>query len=125
MKKLIIDKSNVTLHKNMNRKNLSLDTKKADSLKKNIVKQLDAISKSLDQIEAILNRMAMKKSFQDEYNGFAIQCARKCVSQAQASRSLIMNIDAKYSEDQKSILIQDLDDRISFLEKKIAKMNKE
>lgn len=122
MKKLSFDKVNVELHKNMNKKTLSLDTKKADASKKNIMKQLDTVAKSLNQIEATLNRMAMKKAFSDEYNGFAIQCAKKCTSQAQAARSLIMNLDAKYNDDQKSVLIQDLDDRISFLEKKISEL---
>jgi len=122
MKKLSFDKVNVELHKNMNKKTLSLDTKKADASKKNIMKQLDVIAKSLNQLESILNRMSMKKSFSDEYNAFAISCAKKCTSQAQAARSLIMNLDSKYNEDQKSVLIKDLDDRISFLEKKISEL---
>ena len=120
MKKLSFDKVNVELHNNMNKKTLSLDTKKADASKKNIMKQLDIIAKSLNQLESILNRMSMKKSFSDEYNAFALSCAKKCTSQAQAARSLIMNLDTKYNEDQKSVLIKDLDDRISFLEKKIS-----
>ncbi len=122
MKKLILDKTNVELNKKMNKKSLSLDTKKADSIKKNIVKQLDVIYKTLNQLDSILNKMAMKKSFSDEYNGFAVLCAKKCISQAQAARSLITNFETKYNDDQKSILIQDLDDRISFLEEKLAKI---
>ncbi len=123
MKKINIEKVSVELHKNMNKRTLSLDTKKADASKKNIIKQLDTISKSLNQLDSILNRMAMKRSFTDDYNGFAILCAKKCTSQAQAAKSLSINLDAKYNDDQKSILIQDLDDRISFLEKKLSKLD--
>lgn len=120
MKKLSIEKKTIVLHKNMNKKDLYLDSKKADSCKKNILKQLDIIQKSFDELDSILNKMSMKKTFIDEYNGFSLQCAKKCVSQAQAARSLMMNLESKYNDDQKSILIRELDERISYIEKKLA-----
>ena len=122
MKKLVIEKSTVTLNENMNKKSLSLDAKKAEPIKKNIIKQLEVINKSLSELDSILNRLAIKNLLNDDYKGFAIQCSKKCSSQAQAAALLATNIDSKYNDDQKNILIQDLDDRISFLEERIAKM---
>ena len=122
MKKLDIEKKNVSLNQNLNKKKVQLDSKKADSHKKNILKQLEVISKSLDEMESILNKMAMKKVFSNEHNALALQCARKCASQAQAARSLIANFEAKYSDDQKTVLIRDLDERISYLEERLANM---
>ena len=122
MKKSNNGKTTIALHPNMNKKNLSLNTKKADAIKHNIVKQLDIIYKSFNEIDAILNRLNMKKFVNDDSTGFVVQCAKKCVSQAQATRSLIMNLEMKYSEDHKALIIQDLDDRISFLEERLAKM---
>ena len=122
MKKTSNEKPTVALHANMNKKNLSLNTKKADTIKSNIVKQLEVIYKSFNEIDAILNRLNMKRYVADDSTGFVVQCAKKCVSQAQATRSLIMNLEMKYNEDQKTLIIQDLDDRISFLEERLAKM---
>lgn len=122
MKKLVIEKTPITLNSNMNKKNLSLDTKKAEPIKKNIHKQLEIIHRTLDELDSILNRLAIKNMLNDDYKSFAIQCSKKCSAQAQAAVSLISSIDSKYNDDQKSILIQDLDERISFLEERIAKM---
>ena len=122
MKKTDIEKGNTILHKNMDKKNLSLDTKRADSLKKNIIKQLNIIQKTFDDLEPVLNRLAMKRMFSDDCNSLSMQCAKKCSSQAQAARSLASNLDSKYIDDQKSVLIQDLDDRISSLEERLSHM---
>lgn len=122
MKKISIEKTNILLHDNMNKKKLSLDAEKMEPLKKNILKSLETIHKSLSDLDVILNKMALKKSFSDEYNIFAQQCAKKCVSQAQSVRTLIDNFEIKYNDDYKSILIQDLDDRISDIERRIAMM---
>lgn len=116
------DKKTITLHSRMNKKDLSLDVKKADDLKDNILKQLDIISKSFNEIHSILNRLNMKKYICDGSSGIVVQCAKRCLSQAQAARSLVMNFDAKYNEDQKNLIIEDLNDRIAFLEEKLAEM---
>ena len=112
----------VKLNPNMNRKNLSLDVKKTDVPKKNIMKQLDIIAKSLNEMNAILNRLHMKKYICDGSTETVVQCAKKCLSQAQAARSLMMNLDAKYREDQKNLIIADLNDRIAFLEERLSKV---
>ena len=123
MKKLNIKKTSVVLDEKMNKKDLILEVKEAEALKKSIMKQLYIIYKSFEQMDTILVRLSMKKSFDEEYNGFVIQCAKRCAAQAQAAKSLIINLDSKFNEDQKEIIIQDLDDRISFLEKQLSKMN--
>ena len=116
------EQKTIALHSHMNKKNLSLDTKKADEMKDNIMKQLDIISKSFNEIYSILNRLNMKKYLCDGSNGMVVQCAKRCLSQAQAARSLVMNFEAKYTEDQKNLIIEDLNDRIAFLEEKLAEM---
>ena len=122
MKKISIEKTAVTLHKNMNKKNLSLDAEKMEPIKKSIMKNLQTILKSLNDIDSILNKMALKKSFSEDYNLFAQQCAKRCIAQAQALRSLMDNFESKYNDDHKTILIQDLDDRISDIERRISMM---
>ena len=119
MKKLVIEKENVELHKSMNKKKLYLNHKKAESCKKDALKQLDILSKTLNDLESILNKLSLKKAFGDEYNNFAVQCSKKCAAQAQAARSLKENFEFKYNDDQKSILIQELDERISEIEKRL------
>ncbi|MBP5678522.1 MAG: hypothetical protein J6X28_01680 [Bacilli bacterium] len=122
MKKSENEKSNAILHKNMNKKDLSLDSKKADPYKNNIIKQLNTIQKCFSELEPVLNRMAMKRVFSDDCNSLSLQCAKKCSSQAQSARSLMNNIETKYIDDQKSVLIQGLDERISYLEEVISHM---
>ena len=122
MKKLIIDKVPINLNENMSKKNLSLDTKNAEPIKTNVIKQLEIINKSLNELDSILNRLVIKNLLNDEYKSFAIQCSKKCSLQAQAASALQSNIESKYNDDQKTILIQNLDERISFLEERIAKM---
>ena len=106
----------------MSKKSLCLDTKKADVMKDNILKQLDIIAKSFNEVHSILNRLNMKKYISDGNTGLVVQCAKSCLSQAQAARALMTNLDAKYNEDQKNLIIEDLNDRIAFLEEKLAQM---
>lgn len=122
MKKISIEKTNVTLHENMNKKKLNLNTEKMEPLKKDILKDLENIHKSLIALDSVLSKMALKKSFGEEYNIYAQQIARKCVSQAQSVRSLIDNFEYKYNDDFKTVLIRDLDQRISDVEKRLAMM---
>lgn len=120
MKKENNGNATIKLNPNMNRKNLSLDVKNADVPKKNIVKQLDIISKTFNEINSILNRLNMKRYICDGSTGDVVQCAKKCLSQAQAARSLVMNLEAKYCEDQKNLIIADLNDRIAYLEERLS-----
>ena len=122
MKKIETKKNISVLNQNMDRKNLSLDTRKADPLKKNIDKQLEVIQKTLSELEVTLNRMSMKRLFTDDHHSLSMQCAKKCASQAQSARSLMSNFDLKYMDDQKMILISELDERITEVEKRIAEL---
>ena len=122
MKKIVTKKSSSLLHENMDRKNLSLDRRKADPFKKNIDKQLGIIQKTLSELEVTLNRMSMKRLFTDDHHSLSMQCAKKCASQAQSAKSLMANLDLKYMDDEKMILISELDDRITEVEKRIAEL---
>ena len=122
MKKIETKKSGSLLHENMDRKNLSLDRHKADPFKKNIDKQLGVIQKTLSELEVTLNRMSMKRLFTDDHHSLSMQCAKKCASQAQSARSLMANLDLKYTDDEKMILISELDERITEVEKRIAEL---
>jgi hypothetical protein len=122
MKKIETKKSGSLLHENMDRKNLSLDRRKADPFKKNIDKQLGIIQKTLGELEVTLNRMSMKRLFTDDHHSLSMQCAKKCASQAQSAKSLMANLDLKYMDDEKMILISELDDRITEVEKRIAEL---
>ena len=124
MAKVDLGKPNIVLNDKMNKKDLRLDTSRANPLKKNILKQLGNVSQSFEELESIINKMVLKKMFSDEYNNVSIQCARKCLSQSQISKNLMISFDTKYNDDVKTILIKDLDDRISYLESVISS-NKE
>ena len=62
----------------------------------------------------------MKKYVIEGNSGFVLQTAKKCLSQAQAARALSINLEAKYSEDQKNLVIEDLNARIAFLEERLS-----
>lgn len=116
MKKVVFVKPTPTLNSNMNKKTLFLDDKKASVYKKDIVNQLNDIKNTLQKISGILNKMNLKKIFNDKSADLSTQCMKKCASQAQAALSLKENIEIKYREDLKDIVIQNLDNRISHLE---------
>ena len=124
MAKVDLGKPNVILNNKMNNKDLYLDTVHANPLKKNILKQLGVVSQSFEELESIMNKMVLKKMFSEDYNNISIQCSRKCLSQAQISKNLMVSLDSKYNDDVKTILIKDLDERISYLES-ILSSNKE
>ena len=123
MKKDVFVKPTPTLNPNMNKKTLSLNDKQALVYKKDIVNQLNDIEKSLQKISGILNKMNLKKLLDDKKIDLSTQCMKKCASQAQAARSLKDNIEIKYREDLKEIVIQNLDHRISHLEDILSHMN--
>ena len=123
MKKIDFVKPTPTLKANMSKKTLYMDEKKALTYKKDMVNQLGDIEKSLKKISGILNKMNLKKVFDDKKADLSSQCMKKCASQAQAASSLKENIEVKYREDLKDIVIQDLDSRISHLEDLLSHLN--
>ena len=118
MKKVNLGKSTVVMSDNVNRKNLYVDTKHADSINKDMVKLLSDINKTYDKLNDILNKMSYKKMFTGEYNSVAVQCSKKCAIQRDNADKLREDIVFKYNDDVKFILIKNLDERISYLESK-------
>ena len=123
MKKVVFVKPTPTLKSNMNKKTLSLDEKKASIYQKDMVNQLNNIEKSLQNISGILNKMNLKKVFDDKKMDLSTQCMKKSASQAQAAKSLRENLELKYREDLKDIVVKNLDSRISRLEEVLSQIN--
>ena len=118
MKKISLGKATVVMSDNINRKNLYVDTKHTESIKKDIIKQLNDISKIYEKLSDILNKMSYKKMFSGEYNNVSVQCAKKCAVQRDVTEKLREDVEFKYNDDVKSVLIKNLDERISYLESK-------
>lgn len=123
MKKIDLGKPTTVINKNMNRKELYVDSKKMEKINKDIVKQLDILSKSLSEVEGILNKMSYKKMFVDEYNNVSVQCAKKCTLQAKGANTLKETLNDKYRDDIKMFVLNSLDERISYLESVILDKN--
>lgn len=123
MKKIDLGKPTTILNENMNRKDLYVDSDNTDKMRKNIIKQFGILNKSLGEMEGILNKMAYKKAFTDEYNNISLQCAKKCAIQAKTASTLKDTFEEKYKDDMRSYIIKTLDDRISYLESRILKSN--
>jgi hypothetical protein len=118
MKKVNLGKSTVVMSENINRKNMYVDTKHADSIKKDIVKELNNIIKTYDKLSDLLNKISYKKMFTGEYNSVAVQCSKKCTVQRNLADKLREDVEYKYNDDVKTCLINSLDERISYLESK-------
>lgn len=123
MKKIDLGKPTTVINKNMNRKELYVDSKKMEKINKDIVKQLDTLSKSLSEVEGILNKMSYKKMFVDEYNNVSVQCAKKCILQAKGANTLKETLNDKYRDDIKMFVLNSLDERISYLESVVLDKN--
>ena len=118
MKKVDLGVSNTVVSKNINRKNIYVDTKHLESTKKDVIKQLNEISSLYEKLGDLLNKLSYKKMVDDEYNPVCIQCSKQCYIQRDEISKLIHDFDYKYNDDVKSALIKNLDDRISYLESK-------
>lgn len=123
MKKIDLGKPTTILNENMNRKDLYVDSSKGDKIKKNIIKQINAINKAFEECDGLLNKMSYKKIFNDEYTKLSVQCGKKCLQQAKVGEKLITTLEDTYKDDVKSFLIQNLDERISYLENVILNNN--
>lgn len=116
MQKIDLGKPTTTINSRMNRKELYMDIKNMDKLKNNLLKQLGSLSKTLIDLDSTLGKLCQKNFFEGDYKDLAIQCSRKCSSQAQSANSLVGNLELKYSDDVKNVAIKNLDERISYLE---------
>lgn len=116
MEKIDLGKPTTPLNDKMNRKDLHLNVKKTEKLKNNLIKQFNTLNSVLSNIDSILGKLNQKDFFEGDVRNFVVQCSKKCSSQAQAANSLVNNLEQKYSDDVKSVVIKSLDERISYLE---------
>lgn len=123
MKKIDLGKPVTSLNEKMNKKELYVDSNKADKIKKNIIKQINALNKAFDECDGLLNKMSYKKVFNDEYTKISVQCGKKCLQQSKAGEKIVSMIEDSYKDDVKSYLIQSLDERISYLENVVLNNN--
>ena len=105
----------------MNKKKLYLDANHSDSLQKSIVKQLDVLERSFDQMSNLLNKASYKRMIQDNCNALALQSSKKCMALSQTANGLSFEIQYKYNDDYKMNLINSLNERIAYLESRISK----
>lgn len=119
MKRVNLGKPTATISENMSRKKLYVDSKHCDSIKKDVIKQLDVLDKSFEQLSSLLNKASYKKLFRDDYNAVALQCSKKSLSQSNNFKQIRNDLELKYNDDVKMALINNLNERISYLEDKL------
>ena len=124
MRKYKLGKPIVTLNNNMKHKNVYVNSTKADLIIKDIEKQFDAITKSLDKIDTILNKCVYKKAIQNEECEAFLGWGRTCMFEARDAQETKKDFKYAYNDDVKNYTIKLLDERIAALEKSIAELDK-
>ena len=119
MEKINFGKSTATISENMNRKKIYVDPNHGDVLTTNILKRLDSLEKSYMELGPLLNKMSYKNYFKDDSRIYTLQCAKKCSSLSSDAKNLKQEWDYQYHEDIKMMLIERLDERITYLESKL------
>ena len=122
MGKYNLGKSTTKMGTKLTKGEIYLNEVKTDPIIKNILKELDGISVSLQKINIILNRSAKIGAVKGNKASTFKACGRKCKSQADSALNLKEKVSTKYNKDVKDYPIKLLDDRIAELEKKIAAM---
>lgn len=125
MAKYSLGTATTKISPNVKRDELNLVPSKANSLKADMIKQLDTITNSLKNINTLMNKAVNKKVVRGSYATAFKGWAKKCKSQATAAAKRKNTLNAKYEEDVKNFTIKVLEDRISALEQKINKMTGE
>lgn len=124
MKKYDLGKPTVALNSNMKLKNVYVNSTKADLIIKDIEKQFDAITKSLNKIDTIMNKCVYKKTVKNEDCEAFLGWARVCEREAHDVVEIKKDFKYAYNDDVKNYTIKLLDDRIAALEKSIAELEK-
>ena len=124
MGKYSLGKSTTKMGNKLTKDELYLNEVKADPIVKNILKELDEISSSLQKINIILNRSAKIGAVKGNKSATFKSWARKSKSQADNALKIKEKVSVKYNKDVKDYPIKLLDERIAELEKKIAAMSK-
>lgn len=124
MKKYNLGRPIVTLNNNMKLKNVYVNSTKADLIVKDIEKQFDAITKSLNKIDTILNKCVYKKIVKNEQCEAFLGWGRTCAKEAAIIQETKKDFKYAFNDDVKNYTIKLLDDRIAALEKSIADLEK-
>ena len=119
MEKINFGKSTATISENMNRKEIYVDPNHGDVLTTNILKRLESLEKSYMELGSLLNKMSYKNYFKDDSKSYLLQCSKRCNSLSSDAKNLKQEWDYQYHEDIKMMLIERLDERISYLESQL------
>ena len=125
MGKYSLGKANITINSKMSKDELNLKSSKATPIKNDMVKQLETIKDSLNNIGNYMNTAAkkgvVKGSYAEAFKGWA----KKSKEQSDAANKRKNSLSNKYNEDVKNYTIKLLSDRLSMLETKISQMSSE
>ncbi len=125
MAKYSLGTATTKIHANVKKDELNLEAAKANALQQDMIKQFEAISTALKNINLLMNKAVNKKVVRGTYASAFSGWAKKCKSQASSADKRRTALKTKYSEDVKNYTIKLLSDRLSALEQKIAKMSNE
>lgn len=124
MKKYDLGKPSVSLNDNMKLKNVYVNSTKTDLIIKDIEKQFDTITKSLDKIDTIMNKCVYKKIVKNEDCETFLGWARVCEKESINIVDVKKDFKYAYNDDVKNYTIKLLDERIAALEKSIAELER-
>ena len=124
MGKYNLGKSTTKMGTKLTKEDIYLNEVKADPIIKNILKELDGVSASLQNINILLNRSVKVAGIKGNKAITFKSWARKSKAQANNALKIKDKVTTKYNKDVKDYPIKLLDDRIAELEKKIAILSK-
>ncbi len=123
MGKYNLGKSTTKMGVKLVKEGIYINEVKADPLIRNIIKELDEVSTSLQKINIILNRSVNIGVVKGNKANTFKSWARKSKEQATNALKVKEKACTKYDKDVRDYPIKLLDDRIAELEKKIAMMS--
>lgn len=123
MGKYNLGKSTTKMGVKLVKEGIYINEAKADPAIRNIIKELDEVSTSLQKINIILNRSVNIGAVKGNKANTFKSWARKSKEQATNALKVREKVCTKYDKDVRDYPIKLLDDRIAELEKKIAMMS--
>ena len=123
MGKYNLGKSITKMDQRLVKEGIYINEVKADPIVRNILKELDDVSVSLQKINIILNRSVNIGVVKGNKANTFKAWARKGKEQANNALKVKEKLSTKYDKDVRDYPIKLLDDRIAELEKKIAMMS--
>ena len=125
MGKYSLGKSNSSINEQITKDNLFIDEKRCSKLVNSIDKNLELIEQSMLNIEGLLNKSLSMGVVTSSRNKIFKSWSRKCKSQANSANKLREKITDSYGEDVRYYPIKLLEDKITALEDKIARLEKD